>query len=91
MYLPLLLLNLSLLLRLAGDLFLGLAVRQWGGMLNVIAILIFLALTARALVLATNFSRRKRFARSFDYSAVSIAHRNADHPPIGHSISRRIE
>lgn len=50
MYGPLLLLNVSLALRLVGDLFLGLSVRQWGGILNVIAILSFLLLTAYGLV-----------------------------------------
>lgn len=50
MYVPLALLHLSLVLRLAGDLLFGLTVRQWGGMLNVIAILLFLGVTARALV-----------------------------------------
>jgi hypothetical protein len=44
------LLHASLALRLAGDLVFGLWVRQWGGMLNVIAILVFLFLTARGIV-----------------------------------------
>ncbi len=48
-YLHLGLLHLSLVLRIVGDLWAGLAVRQWGGMLNVIAILAFLLVTARAL------------------------------------------
>ena len=42
------LLHLSLVLRVAGDLGGALALRQWGGMLNVIAILLFLFSTARA-------------------------------------------
>jgi len=44
-YSHLALLHLSLLLRVAGDLVESLAVRQWGGMFNVIAILLFLANT----------------------------------------------
>jgi hypothetical protein len=48
-YLHLVLLHLSLALRIVGDLGAGLTVRQWGGMLNVIAILAFLFATARAL------------------------------------------
>jgi len=43
-YLPLGLLHLSLLLRVAGDLFLWFPVRQWGGLLNEVAVLLFLAL-----------------------------------------------
>jgi hypothetical protein len=49
-YAALAVLNLSLLLRLAGDLLFGLSVRQWGGMLNVVAILLFLILMARGIV-----------------------------------------
>lgn len=41
------LLHLSLLLRLMGDLSLWLPLRQWGGLLNVVAILLFIANTAR--------------------------------------------
>jgi hypothetical protein len=52
-YAALLLLNVSLILRLAGDLALGLQVRQWGGMLNVIAILLFLFLTGRGILVST--------------------------------------
>ncbi len=43
------LLHLSLILRVAGDLGGSLALRQWGGMFNVIAILLFLFSTARAM------------------------------------------
>lgn len=49
-YAYLALLHLSLFLRVAGDLTAQLAVRQWGGMLNVLAVLLFLALTARGLL-----------------------------------------
>ncbi len=91
MFSPLLWLHLSLGLRIAGDLFLGLSVRQWGGMLNGVAILAFMALTVRAIALSTITSRRNSVARSIDYSPLSTAHRNADHSPIGHSVSRRIE
>lgn len=47
-YLPLILLHASLLLRIAGDLLLLHPLRQWGGMLNGVTILVFLALTARS-------------------------------------------
>lgn len=47
-YLHLGLLHASLLLRVAGDLAGWLAVRQWGGMLNAIALLLFLGSTAYA-------------------------------------------
>lgn len=48
-YSPLVLLHISLLLRISGDL-LGLAnVRMWGGMLNVIVLLIFLGITVTSL------------------------------------------
>ncbi len=60
MYVPLLLLNISLVLRVAGDLLFGLTVRQWGGMLNAIAILLFLALMARGIII----SRRREAIRN---------------------------
>ncbi|MBI3360766.1 MAG: hypothetical protein HY023_06610 [Chloroflexi bacterium] len=47
-YAHLALLHLSLILRVAGDLASSPALRMWGGMLNVIALLLFLANTARA-------------------------------------------
>jgi hypothetical protein len=49
-YAPLILLHLSLLLRVVGDLALWMDGRQWGGLLNVVAILFFLANTARAIL-----------------------------------------
>ena len=51
-YIPLGLLHLSLLLRIMGDLFLWLPVRQWGGLLNEVAVLLFLGLVV--------FSARRR-------------------------------
>jgi hypothetical protein len=45
-YLHLALLHLSLLLRILGDLTILLPARQWGGLLNVVALLLFLANTA---------------------------------------------
>ncbi len=48
-YAHLALLHLSLILRLAGDLGGSLALRQWGGMFNAIAVLLFLFSTARAM------------------------------------------
>lgn len=53
LYSALVLLNVSLVLRLAGDLLYGLDVRQWGGMLNAIAILLFLFLNARGMIIST--------------------------------------
>jgi len=47
-YLHLALLHLSLLLRIAGDLAVSLEARQWGGLLNVVALLLFLFNTAAA-------------------------------------------
>ena len=44
-YAHLVLLHLSLILRLAGDLGNSLLIRQWGGMFNVIAVLLFLGVT----------------------------------------------
>jgi hypothetical protein len=45
-YLPLALLHLSLVLRIVGDLALQMTARQWGGILNATAILVFMALVA---------------------------------------------
>lgn len=49
LYLPLVLLHLSLGLRLGGDLLLNVPARLWGGLFNGVAILVFLALTAAGL------------------------------------------
>ncbi|MGE5378987.1 MAG: hypothetical protein ACM3XO_28350 [Bacteroidota bacterium] len=49
-YVHLSLLHLSLLMRVTGDLTLQLRIRQWGGLLNEVAILMFLALTVYSLV-----------------------------------------
>ncbi len=50
-YVPLALLHGSLVLRLAGDLLPGtFALRQWGGMLNAIAVVLFLVLTVSGIV-----------------------------------------
>ena len=48
-YLHLMLLHLSLLLRIIGDVTSWLPGRQWGGLLNVVALLLFLANTARSM------------------------------------------
>jgi hypothetical protein len=53
-YSHLVLLHLSLLLRVAGDLIGWLPARQWGGLLNVIALLLFLANTGRAVLRSTD-------------------------------------
>lgn len=49
-YSPLIVLNLSLILRIAGDLAGNVAARRWGGLLNGVALLLFLSLTVLALV-----------------------------------------
>ncbi len=49
-YAHLALLHLSLILRVAGDLTANITARQWGGMLNVIALLLFLMNTVRGIV-----------------------------------------
>jgi hypothetical protein len=49
-YLHLGLLHLSLLIRISGDLLSNQPIRQWGGLLNEIAILLFLGLTAYSIV-----------------------------------------
>jgi hypothetical protein len=48
-YLHLVLLHLSLLLRVVGDLLLWMPDRKWGGLLGVLAILLFLANNVRAM------------------------------------------
>jgi hypothetical protein len=45
-YLHLVLLHIGLLVRVVGDLSLNPTLRMWGGMLNVVAILVFLGVTA---------------------------------------------
>jgi len=50
-YAPLVVLHVSLVLRLAGDLLALPAARRWGGMLNGVALLLFLALTLYALAI----------------------------------------
>ncbi|MGE5140296.1 MAG: hypothetical protein ACM3JD_12595 [Rudaea sp.] len=52
-YFHLALLHLSLALRVSGDLAGALQLRQWGGLLNVVAILLFLFTSARALLAAS--------------------------------------
>lgn len=50
-YAPLVLLHLSLILRIVGDLMLDSTLRQWGGLLNAAAILLFLVLVARGVIM----------------------------------------
>ncbi len=50
MYWPLLLLVLSLIMRIVGDVALIRSLRLWGGLLNALAILIFLVITARGII-----------------------------------------
>lgn len=52
-YSHLIVLHLSLLLRVGGDLALWLPLRQWGGLLNVVAILLFIANTVRSVLTST--------------------------------------
>lgn len=47
LYIPLVLLHLSLALRIIGDFTLSMELRQWGGLFNVMAALLYLGLTAR--------------------------------------------
>jgi mono/diheme cytochrome c family protein len=62
-YLHLILLHLSLLLRVGGNLGLGLSARRWGGLLNVVVLLIFLGSTAYA-VLSSYISFQFNLKRS---------------------------
>ena len=52
------LLHLSLALRIVGDLSAGLSVRQWGSLLNVIAILFFLLASGRSMLAASGSRER---------------------------------
>lgn len=69
-YLPLALLHSSLLLRIGGDVSTAFTLRQWGGMLNVIAILLFLGITITTIYSA---SRRRSGITSADLS-ISFQH-----------------
>jgi hypothetical protein len=60
LYLPLALLQISLAVRVAGDLAGWYEVRQWGGMLNAVAILIFLGVVAGGVVRARQNQRLER-------------------------------
>jgi len=60
-YLPLALLHGSLILRISGDLSKAFGLRQWGGMLNVIAILLFLTITI-TVIYRTNRRRSGRIS-----------------------------
>jgi hypothetical protein len=51
-YVPLVLLHLTLLLRIGGDLISWSGGRQWGGLLNILAVLAFLANTALSVLAA---------------------------------------
>jgi hypothetical protein len=44
LYLPLILLHVTLVVRVAGDLLLWMPVRQWGGLLNALTLLLFLGM-----------------------------------------------
>lgn len=55
-YVHVALLHASLVLRISGDLLVSVPMRQWGGLLNVVAVLWFLAATGRQIYLA-NFRR----------------------------------
>ncbi len=52
-YLPLILLHVSLVLRIAGDLLINIPFRQWGGMLNVVALLLFMSVIVLTMLLAS--------------------------------------
>jgi hypothetical protein len=49
-YLPLIALHLSLILRVIGDLFNVIPLRQWGGLFNGVTLLLFLGITAAAMI-----------------------------------------
>jgi hypothetical protein len=49
-YLPLIALHLSLILRVMGDLLNAVPLRQWGGLLNGVTLLLFLGITAAAMI-----------------------------------------
>lgn len=55
-YVHLILLHASLALRVVGDLVLTMPLRQWGAILNVIAILVFLFTTVTSIIKATHFN-----------------------------------
>ncbi len=59
-YVPLLLLHGSLILRISADLSAAFVLRQWGGMLNVIAILLFLMVTGYVLYRANAAKQRHK-------------------------------
>jgi hypothetical protein len=59
-YVPLVLLHGSLILRIGADLSAALVLRQWGGMFNVIAILLFLAVTLYVVYRAEAMKRTRR-------------------------------
>jgi hypothetical protein len=52
------LLHVALLLRVAGDIELSLSLQQWGGMLNTLAVLLFLINNARAVKLGIKASSK---------------------------------
>ena len=52
LYVPLALLHAGLVLRVAGDLTLNLPLRAWGGMLNVVAILLYFGMIAASVLMA---------------------------------------
>ena len=58
-YVHLILLHASLLIRISGDLMAIVSIRQWGGMLNVIALLAFMFNTARVLRISVTYKNRK--------------------------------
>lgn len=55
-YLPLALLHLSLAIRVGGDLLTALEVRRWGGLLNAVTIVVFVALLLRTAILGRRAS-----------------------------------
>ncbi len=59
LYVPLTLLHLSLVVRVAGDLLGWFTVRQWGGMSNAIALLAFMFVTAGCVLAARQTARRR--------------------------------
>ncbi|MBI5082664.1 MAG: hypothetical protein HZB17_15380, partial [Chloroflexi bacterium] len=56
-YVPLVLLHASLIMRVVGDVIFNPTIRAWGGLLNEIAIILFLGLMVRAATQKTQSSR----------------------------------
>lgn len=70
-YLHTILLHLSLVLRIGGDLFGAYPAYQWGGLLNVLAVLVFVGNTARAIALTGSERERRPTAMASVHGSTS--------------------